>query len=79
MNASTNSRVVQQSTRESLRVHLTAAQYHATSPRTRAHLAAALAALDELPPTPLVECPVCGKLGLPERIYGHACPAHTQL
>jgi hypothetical protein len=27
----------------------------------------------ELPPTPLVECPGCGVVGLPERIAVHDC------
>lgn len=79
MDSGTNSLTNRRTAQEYLRAHIAAARDHATSPRARAHLGAALAALDELPLTPLVECPVCGKLGLPERIYGHACPTHTQL
>jgi ribosomal protein L32 len=27
----------------------------------------------DVEPTPLVECPVCGRVGLPERIDAHDC------
>ncbi|CCQ35116.1 hypothetical protein HTIA_p3014 (plasmid) [Halorhabdus tiamatea SARL4B] len=38
-----------------------------------AQLEAALDAWNDLSPTPLRECPVCGKVGLPERIQQHKC------
>jgi hypothetical protein len=44
-----------------------------TIEQLRDELAAANTLVDDLPPTPLVECPVCRKVGLPERIEGHAC------
>jgi hypothetical protein len=59
--------------RERLRRHLTSALEIAESAETKAHLRGALAACQELPPTPLVECPLCGKVGLPERIQAHDC------
>jgi len=37
------------------------------------HLRAALEELDDDHPTPLEECPVCGVVGLPERIAAHEC------
>ena len=43
------------------------------SPIVEAQLAAALDDWEDLPPTPLRECPVCGKVGLPERIQQHRC------
>jgi len=43
------------------------------SPIVEAQLEAALDAWEDLPPTPLQECPVCGKIGLPERIQQHQC------
>ena len=43
------------------------------SPIVEAQLTAALDAWEDLPPTPLGECPVCGKVGLPERIWQHRC------
>lgn len=60
-------------TRERLRIHLTEALIAAESPTVEAQLQAALDALGDLPPTPLRECPVCGKVGLPERIQQHTC------
>jgi len=59
--------------RERLRWHLTSALTSAESAETKAHLRGALAAWENLPPTPLVECPLCGKVGLPERIQTHEC------
>jgi hypothetical protein len=38
-----------------------------------AELEAALAAWNDLPPTPLRECPVWGNVGPPERIRSHDC------
>lgn len=59
--------------RERLRRHLTSALESAESAETKAHRRGALAAWQNLPPTPLVECPLCGKVGLPERIQAHEC------
>jgi hypothetical protein len=36
---------------------------------------AVLDAWNDLQSTPLRECPVCGKVGLPERIHQHRCRA----
>ena len=59
--------------RERLRIHLGEARRTTDSPIVEAQLDAALDAWNDLPPTPLLECPVCGKVGLPERIQQHAC------
>ena len=59
--------------RERLRIHLREALRTTDSPIEEAQLAAALDAWNNLPPTPLRECPVCGKVGLPERIQRHRC------
>ena len=39
----------------------------------RGYLEAARKELDAIGPTPLVECPVCERVGLPERIVAHDC------
>jgi len=59
--------------RERLRMHLVQALTRSESPDVREHLRAALREWDDLPLTPLVECPVCGRVGLPERISEHDC------
>lgn len=59
--------------RERLRMHLTTALTRADGD-ARAHVRAALDVLDETPPTPIVECPLCGRAGLPERVAETACP-----
>ncbi len=59
--------------RERLRIHLREARRTTDSPIVEAQLTAALEAWNDLPPTPLRECPVCGKVGLPERIRNHDC------
>jgi len=59
--------------KEQLRWHLTSALASAESTKTKAHLRGALAACQDLPPTPLVKCPFCGKVWLPERIQSHEC------
>jgi hypothetical protein len=59
--------------RERLRIHLREARRRTDSPIVEAQLDAALDAWNDLPPTPLWECPVCGKIGLPERIREHEC------
>lgn len=64
--------------RERLRIHLEEAKQATTSPVVEAQLTAALDVCDELPPTPLQECPVCGKVGLPERVQQHRCGTQEQ-
>ena len=64
-----------QTTREALEMHLAQALTRCESAVVHAHLEAALRQCRDLPPTPLVECPVCGATGLPERIAVHDCPA----
>lgn len=64
--------------RERLRIHLREARQTTDSPNVEAQLAAALDAWNDLPPTPLQECPVCGKVGLPERIQQHRCGTQDQ-
>ena len=59
--------------RERLRIHLREAHRTTDSPIVEAQLTAALDAWIDLPPTPLRECPVCGKVGLPERIQEYNC------
>ncbi|NLV08054.1 hypothetical protein GOC83_18160 [Haloarcula rubripromontorii] len=59
--------------RERLRIHIREARRTSGSPIVEAQLEAALDAWNDLPPTPLQECPVCGKVGLPERILQHQC------
>ena len=59
--------------RERLRIHLREARRTTDSPIVEAQLEAALDAWTDLPPTPLQECPVCGKVGLRERIRNHEC------
>ena len=59
--------------RERLRIHLREARRTTDSPIVEAQLTAALDAWEELSPTPLQECPICGKVGLPERIRNHDC------
>ena len=63
-----------QTTREELEMQLVQALTRCESTVVRAHLEAALKQCRALPPTPLVECPVCGRTGLPERIQMHDCP-----
>ena len=58
--------------RERLRIHLREAS-RTTAPIVEVQLEGALDAWNDLPPTPLRECPVCGKVGLPERIRNHEC------
>jgi hypothetical protein len=55
------------------RMHLVQALTRSDSEIVRDHLRAALRELDAIPPTPLVECRLCGLVGLPERIETHDC------
>jgi hypothetical protein len=57
--------------RERLRMHLAQALTRADSPDVREHIRSALSEWETLPLTPLVKCPVCGRVGLPERIVYH--------
>ena len=59
--------------RERLRMHLVQALTRSDSADVREHLRAALREWEDLPPTPLVECPVCGRIGLSERLANHDC------
>lgn len=59
--------------RERLRMHLVQALTRAESDGVQRHLKAALEEWESQPPTPLQECPICGKVGLPERIQQHTC------
>ncbi|SFL45777.1 hypothetical protein SAMN04487950_3845 [Halogranum rubrum] len=54
-------------------MHLSQALSRTDDAEVQAYLHAALESAEALPPTPLVECPVCGKVGLPERIEMHDC------
>ena len=58
---------------EELRTQLTEAAEGAVDEDTRDHIEAALALVDELSGPELIECPVCGRTGLPERIVDHDC------
>ncbi|OYR62911.1 hypothetical protein DJ83_04185 [Halorubrum ezzemoulense] len=58
---------------ERLEWHLTRALASAEAADTKAHLRRSLAECQDLPSTPLVQCPLCGKVGLPERIQAHDC------
>jgi hypothetical protein len=60
-------------TREALEMQLVQAITRCESAAVRTHLEVALRHCRDLPPTPLVECPVCGRVGLPERIQMHDC------
>ncbi|TQQ78522.1 hypothetical protein EGH24_14320 [Halonotius terrestris] len=59
--------------RERLRMYLVQALTRTESDDVQWHLKAALREWENLPPTPLQECPICGKVGLPERIQQHKC------
>ena len=58
---------------QELRNQLTEAAEGAVDDDTRGHIEAALALVDVLSGTELIECPVCGRMGLPERIMEHDC------
>jgi len=59
--------------RDRLEMHLAQALTRTESTVVRRHIEAALQECRALPPTPLVECPLCGRVGLPERIRNHDC------
>jgi ribosomal protein L32 len=58
---------------EELRSQLTEAAQCTVDDDTRDHIETALALVDELSGPELIECPVCGRMGLPERIVDHNC------
>jgi hypothetical protein len=60
-------------TAEALRDELVAANSHVENPEAQQHVDRAIKLLNDLPPTPLVECPECDRVGLPERIAVHDC------
>ncbi|RDZ38569.1 hypothetical protein C5B86_19700 [Haloferax sp. Atlit-19N] len=59
--------------RERLHIHLREPRRTTDSPIVEAQLDAPLDAWNDLPPTPLWEYPVRGKVGLAERIKQHKC------
>ena len=59
--------------RDRLEMHLAQALTRTESTVVRRHIEVALQECRALPPTPLVECPLCGRVGLPERIRNHDC------
>jgi len=64
--------------RERALMQLAQAETRAVDPDAKTHIQAALAAVEEIPPTALRECPVCGAVGLPERITDHDCRAFVE-
>lgn len=62
-----------ETSREGLHMALAQAYTRCEDETVARHLRAALYFTEQLPPTPLVECPICGRLGLPERIRNHEC------
>jgi len=58
---------------EALRMHLVQAYTRAVHPDAIAHIHAALRELDADVPPGLVECPVCARVMLPERLDAHDC------
>lgn len=67
-----------QTTHKALEMQLVQALTRCESDVVRNHLRAALQHCRELPLTPLVECPVCSRVGLPERIQNHNCRKKSQ-
>ena len=58
---------------ERIAQHAAAGLTRAVDPDASRHFQAILELLDIETPTPLMECPVCGCSGLPERIRAHEC------
>jgi hypothetical protein len=56
-------------------MHLAQAATRATDPDTRQHIQQALEAVRAMAPTGLQECPVCGRVGVPNQIAVHDCDA----
>jgi hypothetical protein len=63
-----------QTARERLREELAVALAACDDPELRRQLQATDGMVTQPPPTPLVECPDRGVVGLPERIAVHDCP-----
>ncbi|AQL44751.1 hypothetical protein BV210_18555 (plasmid) [Halorientalis sp. IM1011] len=59
---------------EAVRHQLVQAYTRAVLPDVVAHLRVALDEFDNDGVDELVECPVCGRLGMAERIQAHDCP-----
>lgn len=59
--------------RERALMHLAQAATRANDPDARQHIQQALTAVQDLPPSELLECPNCGRVGLPEQIAVHDC------
>jgi hypothetical protein len=58
---------------EELRSQLNHAAQGAVDDDTREHIEAAIGLVKEFSGPELLECPVCGRMGLPERIVNHDC------
>jgi hypothetical protein len=56
-----------------VRHQLVQAYTRAEHPDVVAHLRAALDEFDDVGLENLVECPTCGRLGMPDRIQAHEC------
>lgn len=59
--------------RERALMHLAQAATRTDDPDAILHIEGALEAVRAMPPTPLEQCPVCERVGLPERIAEHDC------
>jgi hypothetical protein len=60
-------------TMEELRDCLASASDYAVDDQVRLQIETAIELVDELSGPELLECPVCGRIGLPERIVDHDC------
>jgi hypothetical protein len=58
---------------EAVRHQLVQAYTRAVEPDVIVHLQTASAEFDDGPTDDLLECPLCGRLGFPERIRSHDC------
>jgi hypothetical protein len=58
---------------EELRDCLASASDYAVDDQVRLQIETAIELVDELSGPELLECPVCGRIGLPERIVDHDC------
>jgi hypothetical protein len=62
---------------DELRDQLATAATPAVDAETRDHVETALALVDELSGPELLECPVYGRMGPPERIVDHDCETRS--
>ena len=60
-------------TDERIAQHAAAGVTRAIDPDAYRHFQAILELLDIKYPTEVTQCPVCGRVGLPERIQAHDC------